>query len=148
MGYQGLTGEAGVCGRECGFERCILSPVCLPFSHFLTAMSEQLYCAIFSRHHNILPHHKPTASQPQTKISETMLQNQSFLVGCWRLTPVILATQEAEIRMIEVQSHPGQIVWETLSRKNPSQSRDGWVAQGVGPKNLSSLKLSILGILS
>jgi hypothetical protein len=32
-----------------------------------------------------------------------------------RLTPVILATQEAEIRRIMVQSQPKQIVLETLS---------------------------------
>jgi hypothetical protein len=31
------------------------------------------------------------------------------------LTPVILATQEAEIRRITVQSQPGQTVCETLS---------------------------------
>jgi hypothetical protein len=30
-------------------------------------------------------------------------------------TPVILATQEAEIRRIMVQGQPGQIVHETLS---------------------------------
>jgi hypothetical protein len=30
---------------------------------------------------------------------------------------VIVATQEAEIRRIEVQRHPGQIVCETLSQK-------------------------------
>jgi hypothetical protein len=34
---------------------------------------------------------------------------------CWRLTPIILAAQEAEIRRIMVQSQPGQIVCETLS---------------------------------
>jgi hypothetical protein len=28
--------------------------------------------------------------------------------------PVILATQEAKIRRLVVQSQPGQIVWETL----------------------------------
>jgi hypothetical protein len=33
-----------------------------------------------------------------------------------------------------VQSQPGQIVWETLSAKNPSQKRAGVVAQGVGPE--------------
>jgi hypothetical protein len=37
------------------------------------------------------------------------------------LTPVILATQEAEIRRIEVQSQPVQIVQKTLSHKNPSE---------------------------
>jgi hypothetical protein len=31
--------------------------------------------------------------------------------------PVILATQEAEIRMMAVQSQPGQIVHEALSQK-------------------------------
>jgi hypothetical protein len=33
------------------------------------------------------------------------------------LTLIILVTQEAEIRRIEVQSQPGQIVGETLSPK-------------------------------
>jgi hypothetical protein len=47
--------------------------------------------------------------------------------------PVILATQEAEIRRIAVQSQPGQIVHEILPQKNPSQKRTGGVAQGVGP---------------
>jgi hypothetical protein len=35
--------------------------------------------------------------------------------------PIILAIQEAEIRRTAIQSHPGQMVHETLSRKNPSQ---------------------------
>jgi hypothetical protein len=50
------------------------------------------------------------------------------------LTPVILATQEEQIRRITVQSQPGQIVCETLSQKNPSQKRAGGVAQGEGPE--------------
>jgi hypothetical protein len=55
--------------------------------------------------------------------------------GCRWLTPVIPATQKAEIRRIEVQSQPGQIVHETLSEKNTShQRRAGGMAQGVGPE--------------
>jgi hypothetical protein len=45
---------------------------------------------------------------------------------------VILATQEAEIRRILVQSQSGEIVQETLSGKNPSQKRAGGVVQSVG----------------
>jgi hypothetical protein len=57
-----------------------------------------------------------------------------MLAGLWRLTPVILATQEAEIRRITVRSQP----WANSSRdpilKNPSRKRAGRVAQGVGPE--------------
>jgi hypothetical protein len=38
----------------------------------------------------------------------------------WWLTPVIPATQEAEIRRTVVQSQPRQIVCETQSQKIPS----------------------------
>jgi hypothetical protein len=47
---------------------------------------------------------------------------------------IILATQEAEIRRITVESQPGQVVHETLSGKKPSQKRAGGVAPGVGPE--------------
>jgi hypothetical protein len=49
---------------------------------------------------------------------------------------IILATQEAEIKRIMVQSQPRQIVHETLSQKYPSQKkgRAVGVAQGVGPE--------------
>jgi hypothetical protein len=57
---------------------------------------------------------------------------------CLWLTPVNLATQEAEIRRIQVQSQLRQIVPETLSRKNPSQKRAGGVAQGHLP-NVSKI---------
>jgi hypothetical protein len=50
--------------------------------------------------------------------------------------PIILAMQKAEIRRIEVQSQPGQIVHKTLSQKYPTHKKDraGGVAQGVGPE--------------
>jgi hypothetical protein len=51
---------------------------------------------------------------------------------CWALVVVILATQEAKIRKIVVQSQPGQIVLKTLSRKKPSQKRAGGITEGVG----------------
>jgi hypothetical protein len=39
--------------------------------------------------------------------------------------PIILATQEAEIRRLVVQSQPWQIVFETLSQKIPN-TKQGW----------------------
>jgi hypothetical protein len=47
--------------------------------------------------------------------------------------PVILATQEADIRR-QFRSQPGQIVRKTLSQKYLSQKWAGGVAQGVGPE--------------
>jgi hypothetical protein len=48
--------------------------------------------------------------------------------------PVILATQEAEIRRIAVQRQPGQIVLKTLSPKTHPEKRVGGVAQGIDPE--------------
>jgi hypothetical protein len=48
--------------------------------------------------------------------------------------PIILATQEAEIGRIVVQSWPGQIVCQTLSLKTFHKNRAGGVAQGEGPE--------------
>jgi hypothetical protein len=50
------------------------------------------------------------------------------------LTPVILATQEAEIRRITVRSQPGKIVHKILAPKYPSQKRAGAVVQGEDPE--------------
>jgi hypothetical protein len=47
-------------------------------------------------------------------IKEIQIKN-TLGAGCQWLRPVILATQEAEIRRIAVQSQPGQIVFKTLS---------------------------------
>jgi hypothetical protein len=46
----------------------------------------------------------------------------------WWIILVILATQEAEIRKISVQSQPGQIAHATLSQKTLHKNRDGGVA--------------------
>jgi hypothetical protein len=51
--------------------------------------------------------------------------------------PVILATQEAEIRRITVRSQSRQIVFKTLSQKYPTHThtkRTGGVTQDVGPE--------------
>jgi hypothetical protein len=50
------------------------------------------------------------------------------------LMPVILVTQEAEIRRTAVQSQPGKVVYETLSRKNSLQKGADGVVKGVGPE--------------
>jgi hypothetical protein len=62
------------------------------------------------------------------------LKKRESLARHWWLTPVILATQEAEISRIVVQSQLGQIVHETLSQKDPSQIKGWWRAQGIGPE--------------
>jgi hypothetical protein len=41
------------------------------------------------------------------------------------LTPVILVTQEVEIRRLEFRSQPGQVVLKALSRKTLHKNRAG-----------------------
>jgi hypothetical protein len=48
-----------------------------------------------------------------------------------RLMAIILATQEAQIRRIAVQSQAGKIVHKTLFQKYPTQTKPGGVAQGI-----------------
>jgi hypothetical protein len=57
-----------------------------------------------------------------------------LVVGHPWLRPVILVTQEAEIRKIVVQSQPEQIVRRTLSLKNHHKKKVGGMAQGIGPE--------------
>jgi hypothetical protein len=51
----------------------------------------------------------------------------------WWLTPVIPATQEAEIRRITVQSQPRAIVHETLSQKKPFTKKGWWSGSRCRP---------------
>jgi hypothetical protein len=55
------------------------------------------------------------------------------MLGSQWFTPIILATQETDIRRILVRSQSRQIIHETLSQKYPVP-RTGGVAQGVGPE--------------
>jgi hypothetical protein len=60
---------------------------------------------------------------------------RSVWAGCWWLTPVILATQEAEIRRIMVGVQPRQIVCKTyLENTHYKKNGAGGMAQGEGPE--------------
>jgi hypothetical protein len=48
------------------------------------------------------------------------------MAGPWWLIPVILATQEAEIRRIMVRSQLGQIVLRDPISKKPFAKKGGW----------------------
>jgi hypothetical protein len=80
-------------------------------------------------------HHFPFFSHFHYHYGISLLHDLNKIKGQHQwLMPVILATQEAEIRRIVVWSQPRQIVCETLYWKNPSQKRAGGVAQGVSPE--------------
>jgi hypothetical protein len=58
-----------------------------------------------------------------------VLQHQPFKIKtktaeCWRLRTVFIDTQQATIRRITVQSQPGQIADEDLSKKKPNTKED------------------------
>jgi hypothetical protein len=49
--------------------------------------------------------------------------------------PVIIATREAEIRRITVQSQPEHCPEDPISKKKKKNHKKGWwMAQGVGPE--------------
>jgi hypothetical protein len=98
-------------------------------THFL-----KFYC------HDLVPHHfsPRTYLNPLTislsSVYTTCLHHQSFTLlaewsfyntnhisRCQWLTPVILATQETEIRWIMIRSQPWQRVSKTLSQKTLHQ---------------------------
>jgi hypothetical protein len=56
------------------------------------------------------------------------------------LTPLLLATQEAEIRRIPVRSQPRQILRETLSQKRLSKKRVEWLKVKALSSNPSPTK--------
>jgi hypothetical protein len=61
--------------------------------------------------------------------TDNMTCHKTILTRCWWLSPVILATQETDIRRLAVQSQPGKIVHETLSQK--------WLVEWLKGKTLS-----------
>jgi hypothetical protein len=71
-----------------------------------------------------------TMYPPRTTIKYTDRKKEKHLEGA-RHMPVILATQEADIRRILFQGQPKQIVHETLFGNYPTQKRTGRVAQVV-----------------
>jgi hypothetical protein len=68
------------------------------------------------------------------RATRTRKKSRMTPAGHQWLMPVILATEEAEIRRISARSQPWQIVHKILSRKYPSQKSAGGVAQDVGPE--------------
>jgi hypothetical protein len=58
-------------------------------------------------------------------LSQTPVLTKKIARGWW-LMPIILVTQELEIRRIAVSSQPREIVHETLSQKHPSRKKGWW----------------------
>jgi hypothetical protein len=90
-------------------------------------------------------------------VDEPVINQKLIYAGRWWLAPVILGTQETEIRRIEirrivVQSQPQQIVPQDLISKIHNTNRASRVTRDVGPvfkpqywkKNLFMLFLRIV----
>jgi hypothetical protein len=71
---------------------------------------------------------------PEVSLVPSSHPFKNHLAGLGWVTPVILATQEAEIRSIAVRSQPWRIVCETPISENKKGGGAGGVAQGVGPE--------------
>jgi hypothetical protein len=86
----------------------------------------QAFQELFPGPDQAFPHLPSHFSIPITVYLSGLCLNGTVPAGRQWLTPGILFIQEAEIRRITVLSKPGQIVQETLSRKNPSQKKGWW----------------------
>jgi hypothetical protein len=62
-------------------------------------------------------------------------------------TPVILASQEAEIRRIMVQSQPGQIVHKTLSQRKNITKKCWWGGSRGRPRVQAPVLQKIITII-
>jgi hypothetical protein len=66
--------------------------------------------------------------------STILQQKKGDFAGCWWFTPVILTTQEAEMRRIVVQGQPGQNSLGDPISKTAITKRTGGVVQDEGPE--------------
>jgi hypothetical protein len=64
-------------------------------------------------------------------VSKLVSEKRNVQARCQRLMPVILATQEAEIKRIMVRSQPKQIVHKPLSQKILN-TKQGWLSGSSG----------------
>jgi hypothetical protein len=65
--------------------------------------------------------------------SRATQKEETLLVRHWWLTPIILATQKAEIRRIVAQSQLWQIVCKTLSWKKKITKKGWWSGSRCRP---------------
>jgi hypothetical protein len=61
------------------------------------------------------------AKHPTFELKLAWMPEKTIWAGCQWLTPVILATQEADIRRIAFGSQLQQTIYEILSQKNSQQ---------------------------